>query len=304
MKKSLPTQFKKPENAAILKIVSGTNSGKQFRLLGDRILIGRSGDCDIILKDNEKCSRQHALIKFYQNSYSIESLNLKNLVLVNKKTVTNHILSEKDLITIGSLNFQFFSKKPPVAMSSHFSNSTKKKAKKSSFTKHVFIALLGLVLFIVFSENESTEQKRSLSVATEQEIDNEIEALEILNKQEALDKRQSEESMLARVALIKGLRDFNKGYYYRALKAFDHCTTLSQKNKLCKSYSRKSKAQVNRIIQKKMLLGKAYRDNNQYQACQATYKSIEVMIRNPRDSIFKEARQNRRFCNLQLQNRF
>ncbi|AHC15750.1 FHA domain-containing protein [Salinispira pacifica] len=77
--------------------------GKRKTLIRDRITIGRSSDCDIIISDN-LTSRHHALIQKIKNAYFITDEDSTNGVLVNGQVIekgTYVRLHPSDTITIG-----------------------------------------------------------------------------------------------------------------------------------------------------------------------------------------------------------
>ena len=299
-----PTSSKSPAKISVLKILNGPHKGKQFRLLGDSILIGTGNDCDVILKNNKKCSHRHAVIKAVGESRTIETLNSENPVSVNKKSVTVHTLSPGDKITVGDIIFQFENRALTPANRSQPAEG-RKKGKKIPPARILSIGAVALILGIVLMPSEETkkENESRLTVKTEKEIEDEVTALQKLTEEEREEKNLPPEEMEARVAFIKGFRDYRKGYYHRALKAFEHCVTLSRKYEICQSYVRQAQTQVNRMIQKKMLLGKNYKQNKQYSACKAAFYSVEIMLRDKTGPIYKEALENRKICELKTKNR-
>jgi pSer/pThr/pTyr-binding forkhead associated (FHA) protein len=62
--------------------ISGPDTGKEYELKLDRMLIGRSSTQDIVLNDNY-ASRQHAEIHYLQNAYRVHDLGSKNGVWVD-----------------------------------------------------------------------------------------------------------------------------------------------------------------------------------------------------------------------------
>ena len=142
-----------------------------------------------------------------------------------------------------------------------------------------------------------------LDLQTESKIVKEIEELKKLTEEVAQKNKLSPNEKAAGEAFLKGFRDYRKGYFQRALKLFRHCLTLHKEEDLCQSYSYKAERQIDRLIQKKIRLGKSYKDNQQYKACQAAFKSVEIMIQDSKNLLYKEARANRRECEIHLTNK-
>ena len=298
------SQFDPSVQTPVLKILRGSHKGKQFRLLGKQVLIGRGNDCDVILKDNKQCSSKHAFIKRSQGQYIIQTLDPTNPVQINNQPVDEHTLSSGDQIAIGDMIFQF---KKSTSVSSprlQKSRSGRKKKKSLPASRILLIGLVALLIVLVLTpEEEKKATEDGINVRTEREIENEVEALKQLTEEEQKTSNLPPEELEARVAFIRGFRDYRKGYYDRALKSFKHCVTLNKSYEICRSYVRQAQTQVNRIIQKKMLLGKNYQKNKQYDACKAAYQSVEIMVQNTSSPVYKEALENRKLCELKTKNR-
>lgn len=299
-----PAQLSSP--GAVLKILIGSHKGKQFRLLSSEIIIGRHSDCDIIFKDNPLCSRKHARIKREGTSYLIESLNPENLVLVNKRTVRSHLLKPKDKITIGDIELLFLDKAPvKSSLPQSLQAFETPKSKKSWLTppRAILLAILIGGLGLHLSKNKkNSETQGKLDLRTEKEIMETVKEIEKLNKEEE-EKALKPQEKEARIAFIKGFRDYRKGYFQRALKMFQHCLTFNKKDVLCERYSEKSKIQIERLIQKKIRLGNIYKEKKQYEACQAVFKSVEIMIQDTGSILYKEASANKKLCETHLKNK-
>ena len=293
-----------PPSTPVLQILNGAYKGKQFRLLSSQITIGRHNDCDVIFKDDLKCSKQHARIKKEEAFYIIESLNPKNPVLVNNKAISSQILRSKDKVTIGNVELLFLEKSAvtfPIQKAQTLAKQTNKK-KWLNPPRLILLAFVGVALYLAYQTDSKTEQS-ALNLKTEEKVLEDIKALKKLNQEEAEKKELSPQEDAARTAFIKGFRDYRKGYFNRSLKMFQHCLTLHKTNKLCLSYSRKSKVQIDKLIQKKIRLGNAYKRNKQYKACRAAFQSVEIMIQDSQSTVYKEARENRKLCEIQLKNK-
>lgn len=295
----------------VLKILTGAYSGKQIRLLSSSITIGRHRDCDVIFKDNSECSRYHARIKREGSSCSIESLNQKNPVLINNKPVSSQLLTENDKITIGTIQLLFV-ETAPVSLPSKRAMATAPSSQPPE-TKKGWLTVPRLIIIIIFAglflmiykskEPQETKEKSALNLKTEAETLEKIEELKKTNEKTKEEKILTPEAKAAKIAFIKGFRDYGKGYFYRALHMFQHCLTLEKTNALCHSYSRKSQIQIERLIQHNIRLGNAYKSNKQYEACKAAFERVEIMVKDPRSPVYKEARQNKNLCEIQLANK-
>ena len=288
--------------APALKILSGSHKGKQFRLLSRQIILGKHASCDVVFKDNPKCSIRHGKIKKEGSSYIIESLDPQNPVLVNKKPISAKKLEPKDTVTIGDIQLLFLESPPPSPLTKA---PQSEKPKKQWLTPPRFLLIIALFAGAVLltSKEKPAKEKKALSLKTESDILEELESIKTLNKEESEKKVLNSLQKSAQSAFIKGFRDYGKGYFYRALKLFQHCLTLNKNHALCQSYVNKSKIQIDRLIQKQILLGKAYKKNKQYAACQAAFKNVELMVKDTKSMVYKEAKANRKSCETQLKNK-
>ena len=290
----------------VLKILQGSYKGKQLKLLSSEIKIGRSSDCDVIFKDDSKCSRYHAQIRKQGDSFLIRSLNPKNPVLVNKKAIESQVLQIKDLIQIGQTKMVFLEQSTAHRVPLATPSFQKKKSKTSSINPARLILAVVLMAgaFLFFSENpKKNQEEKKIQLTTEADILNQVEELKKQNEEESKNLSLSFKQEASRTAFISGFRDYRKGYFQRALKLFKHCSMLDKGNELCRRYELKSHVQIEKLIQKKVRLGNSYKANKQYEACEAVFKSVETMILDVKNPIYKEAKAKRLACSLYLRNK-
>lgn len=305
---NVPTKHKQnPEKAAVLKILKGTHKGKQFRLIGSRILIGSHSDCDIVFKNNKTISPQHAMVSFESNAYFIKSLDSKNPVIIENKKVDLHNLQNGHEMHIGNLKFKFQRKSPlPSLYTNPEELSRQQKSLKKSGglnpARLILFAFIFLVGFLFLSD-EGTKEAEKLKLKTQKEVEEELTALEKTYTEEKDSSKISKERKAAQIAFISGFRDYRKGYFQRALKTFRHCLTLDKNYVNCHRYIEKSKIQQEKLVQKKMLLGKRYQQNKQYHACKAIFKSVTIMVQDTTSLVYKEAMLNRKLCSSKTKNK-
>jgi two-component system, cell cycle response regulator len=94
---------------AYLIMISGRQVGKQFKLVGELLWIGRHLQNEIIV-DDEGVSRKHAFIERRGGTFLLRDNESTNGVFVNNNKVMQHELKEGDRIRVGSgaiLKFSF-----------------------------------------------------------------------------------------------------------------------------------------------------------------------------------------------------
>lgn len=94
---------------AFLKLTKGASPGTRFELHGDRVVIGRSIECDIPL-DVPAVSRRHAAIIAERGRFFVEDLESRNGTFVNERKVIDRTpLRDGDQVVICDQEFRFYS---------------------------------------------------------------------------------------------------------------------------------------------------------------------------------------------------
>jgi pSer/pThr/pTyr-binding forkhead associated (FHA) protein len=97
---------------ASLIIVQGNEIGKQFNIRRNNIIIGRTSDADVMIKDN-RISRSHAKINVVyvpekkECHHNLVDLDSTNHVYVNGKQIQDHLLESGDKIQVGDTILKF-----------------------------------------------------------------------------------------------------------------------------------------------------------------------------------------------------
>lgn len=107
-----------------LKVTTGSHSGTEIPISGDKFLIGRSESCQLRPK-SDSISRKHCILVIRDGRVLIQDLKSRNGTYVNEKRLPSDrakILNAGDLLKIGKLEFELViehglkgNKKPQVA---------------------------------------------------------------------------------------------------------------------------------------------------------------------------------------------
>lgn len=89
-----------------LVVVHGIQIGEIMPLRKDRIIVGRSADCDIQIM-GRGTSRRHCRIRSCADGYRIEDLGATNGTWVNSKAVRSAQLRDGDLLRLGDVVLKF-----------------------------------------------------------------------------------------------------------------------------------------------------------------------------------------------------
>ncbi|MEO8957182.1 MAG: FHA domain-containing protein, partial [Ktedonobacteraceae bacterium] len=74
-------------DAGSIKFLTGPLAGRTFQINKAITTIGREANNDIIVKGDQKVSRNHARIIWRNGAWSIEKLSQQNIVTVNAQQV-------------------------------------------------------------------------------------------------------------------------------------------------------------------------------------------------------------------------
>lgn len=326
MKQLTPVQLS--QNDATLKILSGPDKGAEFKMLAPQVSIGRGTDNDIVLKDS-KCSRRHAVIRRTPQNYEVHDVSDKNRMLVNGVECKSALLEDKARLQIGDTEIRFhldrrteISIVPPRPQPApvHPANPTATSTRTPSFKKKKGLspAKLGmggavLLLLILLLSGPSKKRDEELKLRTEEQIQADIEAANKIR--EAAEKQRkaegpsgTEDGVLpfeeAQGAYVRGFRDYKKGQFDRAIESFQACLSLYPSHALCGRYLKISIRRFNELVQYHMILGRKYKDQDQYSACLSAFRNVMVLVKDTNSVIYKEAKANYEVCQTYMQERF
>jgi pSer/pThr/pTyr-binding forkhead associated (FHA) protein len=94
------------EKIVYLEGETGFYKGKKYPLVKEEFIIGRSSDCDLIMKE-KTISARHAKISRFQDIFEIEDLDSTNSTFVNGSKVDKKKLRTADRIKLDVFEFSF-----------------------------------------------------------------------------------------------------------------------------------------------------------------------------------------------------
>jgi phosphoserine phosphatase RsbU/P len=99
---------------AVLEFTNGNQIGQRLSIEGERAILGRHPECDIVL-DQGAVSRQHAQITLIDGEYVLEDLRSRNGTLVNGQLISGpQQLCDGDEVKICDLSLVFHREEPAV----------------------------------------------------------------------------------------------------------------------------------------------------------------------------------------------
>ena len=92
---------------AYLRVVKGSRVGQVFELLGERHILGRHPQCEIVL-DNAAVSRHHAQILVNHGNFYLEDLRSRNQTFRNEEAISERVqLADSDIIRVCDIVLSF-----------------------------------------------------------------------------------------------------------------------------------------------------------------------------------------------------
>lgn len=298
-----------------LLVVNGPDKGTMYKLMGTEVTIGRGNDNDIVLAQDPKCSRKHATIRLTSEGYVVEDVSGKNKVWVNGREVSSSPLHPSTVFMIGTteLRFDIVGLKSPTNLQvapdyipDIRSEPSRPKRKKSSPLNGRILLYGGVAAVLYFLLSPSSKKAEESVLRTEQQVEAEIEIAKKL--QEEAEKKKMGKNNLpfeeAQGSYVRGFRDYKKGQFGSAMESFQACLSLYPEHVLCNRYLRLSQRRFNELVQYHMILGRKYREQNQYSACAAAFRNVMMMVRDTNSTAYKEAKANFDACRSYVEERF
>lgn len=321
-------------------IASGSMKGSVRVMTQGQFTIGRAPECEFIIANDPKCSRRQAGVRVTGRGCEITSLNDKNPVLVNGREIENATLNDGDRVTLGDTEVVYNSGgggahaqndvpirpvsvaiAPPQNHLAHYDGmnmpaggpraraSQARPQAKAGNNKRLYIyGGLAIVLFWLFGTGTPDKKKEEYGLRTQQQMDADIDsANKIKEARENENTKRLDPSITSRQAqesYVRGFRDYRKGQYERALTSFQSCLALDPTHVLCNRYMRLSQRKFNEMIQYYVLLGRKYRDQNQFASCRAAFRNVMVMVNDTTNETYKLAKANYEACNAFVEGRF
>lgn len=304
----------KPATEYSLKILNGPDKGVSFRILSPVVRIGRSPDNDITLAKDTNCSRNHAEIFISSQGPAVRNISKKNLMLVNKKQVKECLVQNGTVIQLGNTKLKFevhgnaMAKAGAVSGVANAQNqasaTSRRPQKKSSLGFYGIIAGIGLLLFIVLSDDDTSKKSNVNEDLLAQKQAEQTQKINQAQRNSTPKSRSMQVNKQAQISYLKGFRDYEHGLYHRAIDSFQACLSLNPSHVLCIKYRNLSERKFNELTQYKMILGRQYKKQHKFSECKKTFENVMYLIRDTTNKTFIEAKSNFNDCQNSLKWRY
>ncbi len=301
-----------------LVCMTGKNKGLSYYLTSVRAVMGRSDNADVQVLDT-KSSREHAELAKVGDQYVLTDLGSQNGVVVNDLKVTQHHLTDGDLIIIGQTVYKYnvIEVKPSLELVENDDDeewdeeeeeevalledkkSKKKKGKKkqeedekAAKKKRMLVGLLILLgaVFLLDDGSKKTDAKKTGGDEAETDLAGDQDFIGRTNKAEALD-RETKEKLLA--IIHRGRREYREGNYFRAIDEFELALILVPGHAHASYLLDRAKQRLDDEI--RLNKSKAERDAGslQYDAARVSLCSIlRILSEKKDDPRYKDAEQS------------
>lgn len=320
--RSTALAHQQPAMEATLTVISGPARGTAYRLVSGRVKLGRGPDNDVVINDDPKVSRNHAEIVVSPRGIEIRDVSERNTIMVDGMECRTAFLNDNSTFTLGETQFRFSIRAhlPAVQQPAHMPETAgwtapppapgrkaKRRAQPKPMGPKILLIAVGLAaLWLFVNKNTAPGPK---TPTHDEQVEAEIKtAQELKAAAEARKPKEPGQSEVAyqqaQQAFVAGFRDYRKGQFERAQASFQACVSLQPNHQLCNRYLRLTQRRFDELIQYHMVLGRKYRDQNQYSACKSAFRNVMVMVKDPGSKRYQEAKANYEACSAQLEERF
>lgn len=289
----------------LLKIIKGQDKGVQFKLVNNRIRIGRDLDNDIVLND-PKCSRKHAVITISDNTLLIEDLNSSGGVEVDGIKAPKAFLQPGCIILIGSTQLKFEENAPKspslMALKNLADNQIKDFNKKPGvhqpkpnnrlFFYIIILAVAGLLGWLLLSEDNPSQAPQLLSDEdVDESIENSKRRQDEIIKAQNLSGKNSRQYLEAQSTFLKGLRDYREGHYKRAAQSFSATLAIFPQHELAQRYYQLAQKKHDELVQYSFNEAIKFMEQEKYKEALAAFQNVMILINDANNKTYQEAKE-------------
>ncbi len=198
---------------------------------------------------------------------------------------------------------------PPRPSSSEFAMGAPKSSaprshqpidsKKTNFYIMIGVVALG---FVWLMSGGSGLRKKVSQLRTRDQVILDLEksesAIKEIEKKQESAGQQTLQYKTAQEHYLKGFRDYRQGQFSRAMSSFQAALSFYPQHELAKKYLTLSRRKFDENVQFNMIQGKRYKGKNNYRLCKSAYANVMIMVKDPNDAIYREAKQYYNECSL------
>ncbi len=309
-----------------LTIKSGPNRGEIFQLLPPKVSIGRGNDNDIALQD-VKCSRNQAVIHVSPPRYYVEDVSSRGTTLVNGNIVKVQELRSGDSITVGETQIDFVVesadsmpalRSEPNAPSWNYQTGPAPEARHREKTSkpegsnrvrfYMVVGVIGFALYLLLS-GDPTKKIEDTPLRSPEAMEKDLEKTQerlakLAEQRQFRNPEENQRFQEAHLHYLAGFRDYQKGGYARALRAFETARAIDPNHELAVRYSVLAERKRDEWITLQMMEGRRYMEKSMFNRCSSALDKVMDEIANAQDLKFKEAQALKAECELMRRRKY
>lgn len=289
----------------LIRVESGPDAGKAYKIQPPHITIGRDSQCQITLTD-PKVSRKQVMIKF-DHSITCVDLSSRKTTLLNGSPAHNQALKPGDTLSFGNTSLKFLTKTNPNAQPQLSGNikrpeNKEKEAAKKRFT--FFIVTIAVLASLLYFLDSNPVAQNSQKLISQEEVNKQIEEsrerTSLLRESYNEKKKLSDKNYMYNVEkhFISGFRDFQNGQYGRAIDSFGTTIATDQSHVKAQQYSRTARKKREDLIDTHMRDGVKYREKLMYNRCAAEFEKAIILINDQNSKKYELALTQLKECRL------
>ncbi len=292
----------------LIRVQSGPDTGKAYRLQPPKIVLGRDPRCQIVLTD-PKVSRKQLVISF-SNNVMCEDVSSRKTTLINGKPCGKTILHPGDKISFGQTTLVFETKtrenaQPQLAGSQNLSEEDIEKQRGQKKLRLFLVVILFMVGTAIFLEEPSVvppAETLATNADLQKQIDESEERMSLIRQE--MDHKRTQQSTDDKYIysverhFISGFRDFQNGRYGRALDSFGTTIATEPDHARAQLYSKTARKKRANLIDTHLRDGNKYKEKLMYNRCAAEFEKALVLINNVNSNKYSLAKTQLEECNL------
>ncbi len=291
----------------LIRIESGPDAGKAYRIQPPKIVIGRDPQkCQVALSD-PKASREQCAIKFSHNVIC-EDLSSRKTTTVNGQACGKEtVLKPGDKIAFGQTVILFQARanekaQPQLKAAEPSSQDIEKQKGRKQF--QMFLAIIAVMIVAVLLMEDEPVATESATLATVDDLNQQIESSEermtLMREAHAEKQKLSDKNHLYNVEnhFIVGFRDFQNQRYGRALESFGTTLSVDNQHTRAQLYSKTARKKREDLIDTHLRDGQKYREKMMYNRCAAEYEKAIILINNKNSKKYELATTGFEECRL------
>lgn len=242
-------------------------------------------------------------------------------MIVNRQEVSSALLAPGSIIKIGKTELKFDLKLKPNTSQSELNISAaanpqrdrshlkrlELQRKENGRKKFYSVLVITAILFGLLMMQEKPVEE-GLNLRDEEAIQEEIAASEQrkldIQKLRSETGKNSQNYIQAQSNYLRGAREYREGNFLRAISYYQAALSLYPKHEMAGRYLRVAQRKLQEQIQYTMFEANTYREQGKYKQAASSYKHVMILVRDPNNTTYIEAKSLFDECNLLLKGGF